>query len=60
MIIQGAVISTLPNWYIVTVGKKRYKAQTLRACFKAANGRMPKNDKEMDRFLKKVAYGGGN
>lgn len=51
--IKGARVSTNPDYYIVTVGKKRYKAYSLRGCFRAANGRWPKEG-ELDQFLKMV------
>lgn len=56
--IKGAVISTRPETgdYVVTVGKKKYLAHTLRGCFKAANGRWPK-DNEMDQFIELIAKG---
>lgn len=60
MIVKGCIISTQPDFYIVTVaGGKRYKARSIRGCFKAANGRMPKGEKELGRFIKKVVYGEG-
>ena len=55
--VKGARISTYPDYYIVTVGKKRYKAHTLRGCFKAVNGRWPKEG-ELDKFVELVAKSG--
>ena len=57
MTIKGGQLSTLPDYFIVTVGKKRYKAYSLRDCFKAANGRWPLKG-ELDKFIDSIARGG--
>jgi len=54
IMIKGATINTYPGYYIVTVGNKRYKAHSLRGCFKAANGRWPREG-ELDKFIELVA-----
>jgi len=51
--IKGAPISTYPDHYIVMVENKRYKAYSLRGCFKAANGRWPREG-ELDKFIELV------
>lgn len=51
--IRGAIISTQPDYYLVRVGKKLYRAFSLRGCFKAANGRWPGKG-ELDQFIKLV------
>lgn len=53
--IKGARISTYPDHYIIIVGKKRYRAYSIRGCFKAANGRWPRNKAELDKFIELVA-----
>ena len=57
--IKGCQLKTRPEEddYIVTVGKKQFKCHTIRGCFKAANGRWPEDQAELDKFIDLVVYG---
>lgn len=59
MSIRGCQISTRPEQddYIATVDGKQYRCHSIRGCFKAANGRWPKDLEETNRFIEICVHG---
>ena len=59
MTIKGCEFHTRPETddYLAVVNGKKYKCSTIRGCFKAANGRWPKDQAELDKFINLVVYG---
>ncbi len=58
--IKGCSVRVRPEEgdYIATVGKKKFLCHTIRGCFKAANGRWPEDQEEVDQFIELVVKGG--
>ena len=51
--IRGCEFHTRPETddYLAVVNGKKYKCSTIRGCFKAANGRWPKDLEEVNQFI---------